>query len=198
MVHPALEPVRLIEDIEERCSAPRARAQYCVRRKGPEDLAPAEQRRSVATHQHGGRVVHAQRFQLGFGLLRILLILEQQLKLLRHDGRNAARGAHARKVQHVCEVARPIEGLAALIFVRQTRLLAQRRAQNQGSAPPRERHELAEQLVHLLVAEQNRALILGLLRGAGHDLEMLRLHVAPVFVLEVRRAVQEERRKRRP
>src|SRR5258706_111897 len=126
MVHPALDPVPLIEDFEERRRAPRSGAQHAVSGKRPVDFATGEDRSAIATHEHRRRVVHLQRSQLRFGLLRVILIIKQHLKLLGHDRRNAARGAHARELEHVREIVRPIESLATLVFVDQTRLLAQR------------------------------------------------------------------------
>src|SRR5204863_3698361 len=83
-------------------------------------------------------------------------------------------------------------------LVAQAGLLGERRREDQGRLVAPELDETPDERVHLLVAVQDRALVLRLLLRGRRDLEMPRLEVAPIKVLHVRRAVEEERRERGP
>ena len=63
---------------------------------------------------------------------------------------------------------------------------------------PGQPQEAPDEPVHLPVAEEDRALELGLVFGRRPEREAVRIEVAPVLVLEVSRAVQEERGEMRP
>ena len=88
--------------------------------------------------------------------------------------------------------------MAADRLVFRVGLLAERGGEDQSRIASRQRHELAQEPIHLLVAEEDRVLVSAHLVQRRFERERLRLHVPPVRVLQMRRAVDEEAREIRP
>ena len=197
-MHPALQPLHLVEMIGELETdpAPLDRA-VLVHPIGVVD-APAKQVLAVAFRGEQPAAPHLHGLDLLGGSGGVLLPLEEDLELLRHHRRGGEGLLHAARLEESDEVSRPVQALAAHVLVFQAGLLAERRAEDDGRVLAGELHRVADQLVVVLVTGPDGAGVGGLLGRAGLHLEQLRLEIAPVHVLEVRRAVREEGRELRP
>src|SRR5690606_27144133 len=100
----------------------------------------------------------------------------------------------AKRAQELRDVARAVVVLSAAILRLQVGLLAVRGREREGHALALQLEEPREKAVHRLVAVEYRAAIGGELLARRLDLEAPGVHLPPVAVLVMRRAVGEERR----
>jgi hypothetical protein len=92
----------------------------------------------------------------------------------------------SREVDQGLERSRAIRHLAALLFVRDTGLLAQGGTEDDRAVLADESPELGDEPVHRLVTEEDGVGKLALLFRSRLERERVGLHVAPVHVLQMR------------
>src|ERR1700744_863822 len=117
---------------------------------------------------------------------------ELQPELLSHYRVALSHILNAGPFREAENVHRTIDVLASLIFKLEERLLADGGRKEDRCVIADHIHNSSNQAVHVGVALENRARILSLLFFRRLNLENLWLHIAPVAVLHVRRAVKKE------
>src|SRR5918994_1524152 len=135
MMHPALDQIDLVEELEERHLA--SVSVDLQDRVGVEllpDATAAHQVGAIPLHPEGRLVAVPHRSELRLGLPGHLLALEVEVELVRHNRLRLCRLLDSDRLQETAEVARAIDRLAADLLVGEARLLAERGSEDQGRA----------------------------------------------------------------
>src|SRR5438128_10608886 len=146
--------------------------------------ATTEQSSAFLLYAQHGQAADPQGKEPLFGVPRIALVLEGDVELFRHDWRHRIWLRDPSKGKQAPKITWPIERFTSLVLVEETGLLAQRAAKDDGCVVARKPQETADKPVHLPVPGQDGGFELLLLLGRSLHPERLRLHVAPIHVLQ--------------
>src|SRR5712691_1700303 len=119
------------------------------------------------------------------------------MELLGHHWLNLLTPGDTCEFDQRFERARAIERLSSDVLIDQTRLLTERRGHHYYGVRGSRGDNVSNYTIHLLITVPDCVLILGLVGVGRFDLEWFRIHVPPVRVLEMSRAVQKKRGERR-
>jgi hypothetical protein len=124
-------------------------------------------------------------------------VAKVELELLRHHRCRLGGRGDLKRLEQALELAGAVHHLPADVLVLEARLLAQRGEEDERRVIAGEIQEPPAHRVHLAISVRDRVLVDRALVGARLDLERLRVHMAPVEVLVVPSAVEEESGERR-
>src|SRR6266571_1270419 len=166
MVHAALEPLDLVEEIEKPPDPGAVgRTHERVARELVVDDAGRGDLPSVLFRVHERPALDPHGGQQAGGLFGVPVIVEMEVELFRHDGRDGVGGEHTGEGKEPLEVDGAMQGLAPLLLILQAGLLAEGGAEDERGFPACEVEETGDEVVHSLVAEEDRRTQFRLLFG---------------------------------